>query len=870
MHCRCSSTLTGMTIDAYLLTRQWRDTRDGVELSLWATSDQGPVNIVINGQQAVCFIERERALALPHGVERKPLPLSLLHGEAVDGLYCRQQRDLQQLRGSDVPLCESDIKPVDRYLMERFIRAAMSIEGDLVQRKHHQHVRNARLKPASYHPSLRTVAVDIETRGSSRTLYSIAAATLQQAVPAVAQEDTRDDGIDSIDGINTHDAVDTHDTHDTHDTNDTSDTSDKSDKSNKSNKSDKNDAIDAIDVIDVIDAIHAESDVALDTAQVTGPDLTPHSVVFMIGGGEPESRDDYELIYHANEKDLMNAFFDWIEQSDPDVLIGWAVVNFDLNFMDQKCRSLGIPFRLGRGGETAAVLQPGNPGSPRIARVPGRAVFDGIDLLKAGFWSFDSFSLDNVSHELLGVGKLITTEQDKVAEINRLFRDDKPSLADYNIRDCTLVNEIFIKADLLEFAIQRANLTGLALDRHGGSVAAFDNLYLPLLHRAGYVAPDVDNRSDGPGSPGGYVMDSMPGLYDNVLVLDFKSLYPSIIRTFFIDPLGLAVPGDNPVPGFVDAEFSRHEHILPGLIEALWAARDQAKLTRNAPLSQAIKIIMNSFYGVLGTTGCRFYSQQLASSITRRGHEIITRTRDWIEEQGYSVIYGDTDSVFVLIGDAADEVRCEAIGEQLMHSLNRWWTDELMERYQITSRLEVEYETHYTRFLMPTVRGMPTGSKKRYAGLINARDGGEATLIVKGLEAARTDWTPLAREFQRELFRRVFHDMPFEEFVRTTAEQLRRGELDEQLIYKKRIRRALDDYQRNVPPHIQAARKLPKSGRSIRYIITRNGPEPVDALESAPDYQHYLDKQLAPAADGILQFLDTSFSAITDAQMQMF
>lgn len=95
--------------------------------------------------------------------------------------------------------------------------------------------------------------------------------------------------------------------------------------------------------------------------------------------------------------------------------------------------------------------------------------------------------------------------------------------------------------------------------------------------------------------------------------------------------------------------------------------------------------------------------------------------------------------------------------------------------------------------------------------------------------------------------------------------------MDEELIYHKRIRRALDDYQRNVPPHIQAARKLShSSGRSIRYVITRNGPEPVDAQESAVDYEHYLERQLAPAADGILQFLDTSFSNITDAQMQMF
>lgn len=770
-----------MSTDAYLLTRHWRDTSQGVELSLWATSQDGPVHIVVNAQQAVCFIERDIDVHLPPGATRKPLQLQLLHGGPVDALYFRNQRDLQQLRAGDTPLCESDVKPADRYLMERFIKAPILIEGECVQRGNYRHSLQPRLTTGSYRPTFNTVAIDIETRGHSTTLYSIAAAKLR----------------------------------------------------------------------------HSENE-------------DPIAVVFMIGTGSNELRTDYELVYRSNEKDLLNAFFDWIDSIDPDVISGWAVVNFDLNFIDQKCRSLGIPFRLGRGGENAVVLQPGNPGSPRIARIPGRAVFDGIDLLKAGFWSFESFSLDNVSHELLGVGKLITTEQDKVAQINHLFQHDKPRLADYNVRDCTLVNEIFIKANLLEFAIQRSNLTGLPLDRIGGSVAAFDNLYLPQLHRAGYVAPDVDNQRDGPGSPGGYVMDSAPGLYENVLVLDFKSLYPSIIRTFFIDPLGLANPGEDPVPGFVDAYFSRTAHILPGMIEALWAARDQAKRTRNAPLSQAIKIIMNSFYGVLGTTGCRFYSQQLASSITRRGHEIITRTRDWIEEQGYAVIYGDTDSVFVLIGEQQDPTACDTIGNELMTSLNAWWSNELQSRYKLESHLEVEYETHYTRFLMPTIRGMPTGSKKRYAGLIATPGSDTPTLIVKGLEAARTDWTPLAREFQRELFRRVFQNLPFEEFVRDTAIALRQGELNEQLIYKKRIRRSLDEYQKNVPPHIQAARKLPKSGRSIRYVITRNGPEPVDAMVSEPDYQHYIEKQLAPAADGILQFLNTSFSTITDAQMQMF
>ena len=137
-----------MSLSAYLLTRQWRDTPGGVELSFWASSDEGPVHIIVPAQQAVCFIERELEIALPTGVERKPLSLSLLHGGAVDGLYCRQQRDLQQLRACDVPLCESDIKPADRYLMERFIRAGIQIDGTAEARHRHQLVKQPRLQPS--------------------------------------------------------------------------------------------------------------------------------------------------------------------------------------------------------------------------------------------------------------------------------------------------------------------------------------------------------------------------------------------------------------------------------------------------------------------------------------------------------------------------------------------------------------------------------------------------------------------------------------------------------------------------------------------------------------------------------------------------
>ena len=111
-----------------------------------------------------------------------------------------------------------------------------------------------------------------------------------------------------------------------------------------------------------------------------------------------------------------------------------------------------------------------------------------------------------------------------------------------------------------------------------------------------------------------------------MLVLDYKSLYPSIIRTFRVDPYARIAARDvaeeERIPGYDGASFHKHEHILPQLIESLWAARDQAKRDRNAALSQAIKIIMNSFYGVLGTPGCRLHDSRLTSSITKRGHDI--------------------------------------------------------------------------------------------------------------------------------------------------------------------------------------------------------------------------------------------------------
>ena len=425
-----------------------------------------------------------------------------------------------------------------------------------------------------------------------------------------------------------------------------------------------------------------------------------------------------------------------------------------------------------------------------------------------------------------------------------------------NLEDCALVLDIFEATELIDFAVQRSCLTGLEIDRQGGSVAAFDYLYLPRLHRSGYIAPVVDESAI-VHSPGGYVLDSEPGLYSDVVVLDFKSLYPSIIRTFHVDPLAMVAPGEDRIPGFLGASFSKEHCILPQIIEELWQARDEAKRNRDAALSQAVKILMNSFYGVLATGACRFADDELAGAITEFGHYILRWTRDWLERQpGCRVLYGDTDSVFVDCG-LPDDCLCDVAqrrGGELCAAANAALAGHIAERYGVASRLELEFEKHYVRFLLPPMRGSDKGRAKGYAGW--RMGGDEGYLEIVGMEAVRRDWTALAHQLQRELLGLLFADADaarIEALVSECVRSVRAGERDGELVYHKGLRKPVSSYTRNVPPHVQAARLLPKPRGVIHYAITCEGPQPVGHVRAPLDYDHYVEKQIEPLVRTIAQ-----------------
>ncbi|CAM3585930.1 DNA polymerase II [Vibrio aerogenes CECT 7868] len=792
-----------MTIEkGFLLTRHSRDYGDKTRIELWVSTTQGPVRILIDDEQPVCFITRsdkdrlQQALSNQcDNVTYKDLPLRDFNSAPVTACYLPTLRAAQnfceQCRQENIEVLENDIRLPDRYLMERFICGSLEFTGTITQKASHRMVTQAKCRKGDFHPDLRSVSLDIECSEKGE-LYSV------------------------------------------------------------------------------------------------GLDCDNDARVIMIGspGEISQVPCDFHIEWVSDEAELLQALNHWFNIYDPDIIIGWNVVDFDLRLLNQRAEKHHLKLRLGRDQQTMSFRTSGQS-QKSFVYIPGRVVLDGIDALKTATYHFSSWSLESVSQALLNEGKAIHNVHNRMEEINTMFKHDKISLAIYNLKDCQLVRRIFAHTHLLDFMIQRSKLTGLELDRIGGSVAAFTNLYLPQLHRAGYIAPSLVSEN-WQASPGGYVMDSVPGLYDSVIVLDFKSLYPSIIRTFLIDPLGLieglkltaGKEDDQAVPGFRGGQFHRTRHFLPKMIESLWQARDIAKKNREAAFSQAIKIIMNSFYGVLGSSGCRFFDTRLASSITMRGHEIMKQTRQLIEASGYKVIYGDTDSTFVSLEKNYTAAEADETGRLLTDSINQWWKQHLKETYRLESCLEIEYETHYRKFFMPTIRGSETGSKKRYAGLTGSGD--KEQMIFKGLESVRTDWTPLAQRFQKQLYHRIFHDENPSDYVRTFVEKTLAGEFDHELVYRKRLRRRLNEYKKNIPPQVRAARLADEQHRrmgkplryqnrgTIEYVMTINGPEPLEFRVSLLDYQHYIDKQLKPVADAILPFIGCQFDDLTKPQLGLF
>ena len=584
-----------------------------------------------------------------------------------------------------------------------------------------------------------------------------------------------------------------------------------------------------------------------------------------------------------NEEECLEKFKEEIILQDPDIVTGWNIIDFDLKFLQELFKKYKISFDLGRSTEQASLRIESSFMKSSSADIPGRLVLDGMNLIRDPFLKeaptikkaeFESYSLEDVSQELLGECKLIRGN-DRHKEIEKLYKKNQQKLVDYNLVDCELAYKIVKETEIIPLAIERSQLTGMPLDRITASISSFDSLYIRETRKKGFVSPSTVFGNKETKLKGGFVFPAQAGIYHNVLVFDFKSLYPSVIKTFNIDPasfLGTKKEKDAiETPNKV--YFKNSQGILPEIIGKLHEAREKSKKEKRELASYAIKTIMNSFWGVLASPNCRYFNFDMASSITAFARWAIQTTAKKIEEMDYRVIYGDTDSAFIETGLGKEPANQK--GKEIEEFINQFYKNYIKEQFRRESFLELQFQKQYLSMMIPKIRSQQksgeeekeVAAKKRYAGLIEQK--GKEELELVGLEAIRGDWTDAAQEFQRELLLKTFHKEPVEPFIKSYIKKIREGKLDNKLIYKKSIRKALDEYTKTTPPHVKAARLLDSlDSNIIQYYITKAGPEPIQKLKHKIDYEHYIEKQIKPIANQVLFLLGKDFDELSKDHKQ--
>ncbi|MFB6244792.1 MAG: DNA-directed DNA polymerase [Candidatus Nanohaloarchaea archaeon] len=563
-----------------------------------------------------------------------------------------------------------------------------------------------------------------------------------------------------------------------------------------------------------------------------------------------------------SEKALLRRFESVINDRRIQVITGYNTDEYDFHRLRERFQSHGMELEIGRLGERVKFDRRGRFSS---ARVKGRMHLDlypFVEHVMSPGLDSEKLDLDSVARELLGMEK----EDVSYEQMKEWWREGRrlDELAEYAIKDSRIAYSL--SQEIVPQVMEISRITGLipfdACRLTYGQLT--ENFLLREASERGILAPNrpfegerQERRRKGAYS-GGFVYSPEPGLYEEMALLDFKSLYPTVMVSHNISPETLNVEGCEDAFEIEELgyEFCQDEQgFFPELIERLIRERNQIKEEienkhgaggyRNLDSRQrALKILANSFYGYLGYEGARWYSREAAEATTYLGREYIEDAIDLAEEKGFEVVYGDTDSVFLRKDDLRDQV------PDYLEEVNR----------NLPSFMELELEGYFERgFFTSTDSG--EGAKKKYALL--SEDG---SMKITGFEQVRRDWSPIAKRTQKEVLRRVLEGDPGSgaELVKDRVEDLRDGETDvEDLKIYTTLTKPPEDYQ-STAPHVEAVKKARDRGEGIEpettvgYVITPGAgsiSSRAELIKYAEEYDadYYIDNQILPVSLRVLK-----------------
>ncbi|GGK52802.1 DNA-directed DNA polymerase [Haloarcula sebkhae] len=501
-------------------------------------------------------------------------------------------------------------------------------------------------------------------------------------------------------------------------------------------------------------------------------------------------REDFEADVRVfdEEEAMLEAFVDYIVDTDPDVLTGWNFDDFDAPYFLDRLEELqsynhDFDLQIDRLSRVDEVWRSGW-GGPDIK---GRVVFDLLYAYKrTQFTELESYRLDAVGEQELGVGKERYT-----GDIGDLWEQDPEQLLEYNLRDVELCVELDREQDIIDFWDEVRTFVGCKLEDATTPGDAVDMYVLHKLH--GEFALPSKGQQESEDYEGGAVFDPITGVRENVTVLDLKSLYPMCMVTTNASPETKVDPEiyDGDTYRAPNGTHFRKEPdgVIREMVDELLSEREEKKAQRNSfdpdnpeyerfdRQQAAVKVIMNSLYGVLGWDRFRLYDKEMGAAVTATGREVIDYTDEVVANEGYEVVYGDTDSVMLQLGDigpedvdddaaVTDEMRekhprmgddeLELVaatiqkGFELEETINDSYDEFAMERLNASEhRFQIEFEKLYRRFFQ-------AGKKKRYAGNIVWKEGKHVDDIdITGFEYQRSDIAPITKRVQKEVIDRI-------------------------------------------------------------------------------------------------------------------
>jgi DNA polymerase I len=578
------------------------------------------------------------------------------------------------------------------------------------------------------------------------------------------------------------------------------------------------------------------------------PDKNPIIIISTATNSGQEKQ--FSTSEERNDKPVLEAFTNYVQDFDPDVIVGFGVNTRDWSYLRKRCEKLGLRLLVDR-----TETEPHQSTYGHIS-VTGRANLDILDYAD----EFQEVKVKTVANlaDYLGIMRIEHRTMIEETDFTDYWdvKEKREALQRFSAENTRCI--MGIANAILDFAMQLSNLVSIPLD-HVGTAAAGFRVEWFLTKRTHAINELIPKRVEQPYRPyaGGLVLAPTPGLHENIASLDFKSMYPSLMIAYNLSP-DTYVPPDEPEPTSgvciapeVGHRFRKepagfYKEVLSYLIKVRGEVRSEMrkvspKSTQYRVLDarqKAVKVITNATYGYAGWTGARWYTRAVAEAAAAWGRHTIRTAIKMAEDSGLKVVYSDTDSIFV----ENKKAKIEKLSKQIHSEL----------------RLEIEPDKIYIRIFF-------TEAKKRYAGLLP-----DGRLDIVGLEVMRGDWADVARKVQEKVLEIVLKEQSprkAAKFVQEFISDLRQKQVPyRDLIIWKTLTKPAEEYEVRAS-HVEAAKMLRAKGwelsvgDKVGYVTVKGSGRLYERVKPYAfasydeiDTEYYVSKQVVPAAARILEF----------------